>query len=241
MDLKENLENLSKDIQDIGNLVENLVNNSNVSLIDLDLLKARVHDLYDSVIGVKWKMKLDETKAVVREDKPVEQLIGNIEEKEEEPASGKIVMHDQGKEEEKEEGKAEIRKEKQEDLPVSLPSEKVVSPGVLSDRYQNSQNYRNEALKKESPVQDIASKFHDQPIPDIGTAIGINEKFRYIRELFDGNSSLYNKTIDELNNVESEADAISYLQENFSWDPEEKLARRLLDLTRRKLKNQEND
>ena len=241
MDLKENLENLSKDIQDIGNLVEKLVNNSNVSPIDLDLLKARVHDLYDSVVGVTWKMKLDKSKAVIQDDQPVEQLIGTIEEKEEEPTSEKIVMHDQGKEEEKEEEKAEISNEKHEDLPAFSPSEKVRTPGVLSDKFQNSQHYRNEALKKESPVQDIASKFHDQPIPDISTAIGINEKFRYIRELFDGNSTLYNKTIDDLNNVGSEADAISYLQENFSWDPEEKLAKRLLDLTRRKLKNQEND
>jgi len=263
MDFKENLENLSKDIQDIGKLVENLVNNSNVSLVDLDLLKARVHDLYDSVIGVAWKIKLDKTMDSVKDDKPAVQTIEKIDEREEEPeiekiemqdpvnidvreeepAPEKIVMDDQDKVEAKEEEIVEIIEDKQEDLPAPplSNSERSENSGVLSDKYQNRQNYRNEALKKENPVHDIASKFHDQPIPDIGAAIGINEKFRYIRELFDGNSSLYIKTIDDLNNVESEADAISYLQQNFSWDPEEKLAKNLLDLTRRKLKNQEND
>ena len=243
MDLKENFKNLSKDIQDIGKLVENLKNNSDVSIVELDFLKTRIHDLYDSVIGVSWQVKLDKSGDVVRDDKPVDEQNVIVEELDdrkeitEERIVEEIEIQDHGDEEEK----VEFQKEKQENIlsqPSTLGSEKT---SVLSDKYQNRQNYRNEALKKEKPVQDIASKYHDQPIPDIGAAIGINEKFRYIRELFDGNSTLYNKTINSLNTVESEADAISYLQNNFSWDMEEKMAKRLLDLTRRKLKNREND
>jgi len=243
MDIKENFKNLSKDIQDIGKLVENLKNNSDVSAVELDFLKVRIHDLYDSVVGVSWQMKLDKSGDVIGEDKPVEKQNVIIEKTRErkETAEERIVeeveIQDSGDEKEK----VEYQKDKQENI-LSQPSSEVgEKTSVLSDKYQNKQNYRNEALKKEKPVQDIASKYHDQPIQDIAAAIGINEKFRYIRELFDGNSTLYNKTIDSLNTVESEADAITYLQKNFSWDMEEKLAKRLLDLTRRKLKNREND
>lgn len=242
MDLKENLKNLSKDIQDIGKLVENLKNNSDVSTVELDFLKVRIHDLYDSVVGVSWQMKLDKSGDIIRDGEPADEQNVIIEKPEErkETAEERIVeeveIQDPGDEEEK----VDFLKEKQEDI-LLQPSSKVrEKTNVLSDKYQNRQNYRNEALKNEKPAQDIASKYHDQPIQDIGAAIGINEKFRYIRELFDGNSTLYNKTINSLNTVESEADAIRYLQENFSWDMEEKLAKRLMDLTRRKLKNREN-
>ncbi len=237
MDPKENLENLFKDIQDIGKLVENLINNSNVSPVDLDFLKARVNGLYDSVLGVSWRMKLDKTEDAGQGITPVEKRTEKIEKIPEEPTRETIVLQESVSIEEID----EISKEKQEDL---LPPPAIRIGGktsVLSDKYQNKQKYRNEALKNENPVQDIASRIHDQAISDIGAAIGINEKFRYIRELFEGNSSLYKKTIDSLNNAESEADAIAYLQENFSWDPEEKLAKSLLDLTKRKLKNREND
>lgn len=244
MDLKENFENLSKDIQDIGKLVENLKNNSDVSAVELDFLKVRIHDLYDSVVGVSWQMKLDKSEDIVRDDQLADNQSVIVEESEKriETTEERIIVEEEeiiapGDEEEK----VEFQMEEQEDM-LSQPSSEVKEKSsVLSDKFQNKQNYRNEALKKEKPVQDIASKYYDQPIQDIGAAIGINEKFRYIRELFDGNSTLYNKTINRLNTVESEADATRYLQDNFSWDLEEKLAKRLLDLTRRKLKNQEND
>ena len=235
MDLKENFKNLSKDIQDIGKLVENLKNNSDVSAVELDFLKSRIHDLYDSVVGVSWQMKLNKSDDVVRDNKTVEKQNMIIEETEE--IVEEIEIADPGDKEDK----VEFQKEKQEDILSQSSFEGKEKVSVLSDKYQNKQNYRNESLKKEKPVQDIASKYHDQPISDIAAAIGINEKFRYVRELFDGNTTLYNKTINSLNTVESEADAIRYLQDNFSWDMEEKLTKRLLDLTRRKLKNREND
>ena len=244
MDLKENFENLSKDIQDIGKLVENLKNNSDVSSVELDFLRVRIHDLYDSVVGASWQMKLDKSEDLVRDDQPADNQSVIVEE----PEEKKKTTEERITEEEveiiapgDEEEKVEFQKEIQEDILSHASAEGKEKSSVLSDKFQNKQNYRNESLKKEKPVQDIASKYHNQPIQDIGAAIGINEKFRYIRELFDGNSTLYNKTINRLNTVESEADATRYLQDNFSWNMEEKLAKRLLDLTRRKLKNQEND
>ena len=243
MDLKENFKNLSKDIQDIGKLAENLKNNSDVSAVELDFLKVRIHELYDSVVGISWQMKFDNLGDIVGDDKPADEQNMIVEETRErkETADERIVEEVETQDPGNEKEKVEFQEEKQEDIPSQPFSEVDEKTSVLSDKFQNRQNYRNEALRQEKPVQDIASKYHDQPIQDIAAAIGINEKFRYVRELFNGNTSLYNKTISSLNTMESEADAIRYLQDNFSWDLDEKMAKRLLDLTRRKLKTREND
>ncbi len=118
---------------------------------------------------------------------------------------------------------------------------KQKSKEVVSDLYKNKQKYRNESLQKERVSSDISSKFHNNPITDIASSIGINDKFRYVRELFDGDSSKYSSTIEVLNQVGSEVDAVNYLKDNFSWDMEDKLVSRLLELTRRKLKIKGDD
>ena len=117
---------------------------------------------------------------------------------------------------------------------------KQKSKEVVADLYKNKQKYRNESLQKERVTSDISSKFHNNPITDIASSIGINDKFRYVRELFDGDSSKYSSTIEVLNQVGSEVDAVNYLKDNFSWDMEDKLVNRLLELTRRKLKTKGN-
>ncbi len=131
-----------------------------------------------------------------------------------------------------------------EELEVeNIINDKIVQPSkeVVSDLYKNKQKYRNESLQKERVTSDISFKFHNNPITDIASSIGINDKFRYVRELFDGDSSKYSSTIEVLNQVGSEVDAVNYLKDNFSWDMEDKLVSRLLELTRRKLKTKGND
>ena len=49
----------------------------------------------------------------------------------------------------------------------------------------------------------ITSVMQNKPVSDIGAAIGINDKFYYIRELFSGDSRAYQDTIRRLNSSAS--------------------------------------
>lgn len=63
--------------------------------------------------------------------------------------------------------------------------------------------------------------------PDIKTFIGINEKFRFINELFDGNLRIYDESIQKLNQTESSTDAdqiLNDLKDVFSWKTGEETA-----------------
>jgi hypothetical protein len=55
-------------------------------------------------------------------------------------------------------------------------------------------------------------------VEDIRKAIGINDKFLFLRELFGNNSDFMNQTIDELNKLNTFAQAQAFLKSNFSWD-----------------------
>lgn len=72
-------------------------------------------------------------------------------------------------------------------------------------------------------------------ISDLNKAIGINDRFLMIRDLFDGDAERYTDTIDTLNEFETLDDAMIYIIENFAWNPETEGARLLVSLIERKL------
>lgn len=71
-----------------------------------------------------------------------------------------------------------------------------------------------------------AEKFKEQPtlgdkvsrskLNDIKKAIGINERFLYANELFGGDMAAFKQAVDELNHVDSEADADRLLNEELA-------------------------
>ncbi len=69
------------------------------------------------------------------------------------------------------------------------------------------------ADKLSSPDKSVASRIEKSKIQDLRQAIGINDKFLLINELFEGNISYYNKAIDELNSFQSLNGAKTYLIE----------------------------
>ena len=72
-------------------------------------------------------------------------------------------------------------------------------------------------------------------ITDLRKAIGLNDKFLMIKDLFGGNAALYEATIDTLNEFDDLDDCMIYIVENFSWNPDSEGAKLLVSLIERKL------
>jgi hypothetical protein len=285
MEFKDKIENLSKDIQDINNLLEIIKNNNGISRIEVDILKARIQGLYLSLLELDKKEPVTKDKTnekdiadFERNFEVIEALVPEPEEEEakNEPNQEDILITENDKHKEKRKTEENIipdpvTKSGPESIKVqdpeinNEPEKKIInktdiseektlnkekenmttfvksqpnssSKEVVSDMYKNKQKYRNESLQKERVKSDISAQFHNKPIADIASTIGINDRFLYIRELFSGDSSMYSKAIEFLNNVDSEQKAADYLKDNFSMDVKNKLVKQLLDLTRRKLK-----
>lgn len=83
----------------------------------------------------------------------------------------------------------------------------------------------------------LASKLSKTKIKDLVSSIGLNEKFLFINDLFDGNSALYNQEIQVLNTQNNSTDALQYfqqLQQKFNWEKESKVYEKLKDLVERR-------
>lgn len=115
--------------------------------------------------------------------------------------------------------------------PEEKTQQKPVS--ILADSFTNKPASINEQLgagkSKDSATEIIKSRHIDS----LGSAIGLNDKFFLIRELFDGDSSKYSQAIARLEQVESEDDARAIISGYSAGDNEATAL--LLDLIKRKL------
>ncbi len=99
----------------------------------------------------------------------------------------------------------------------SNPTRPVVTPTLFPDEPQTI----GEKIKKEEApsvadrisgqIEDksVASNLMHMPLADIRAAIGINEKFLFINELFGGSLQEYNQAIQSLNQANGEEDALT--------------------------------
>ncbi len=86
-----------------------------------------------------------------------------------------------------------------------------------------------DSFLKEKSVNDLISaesgklehKLSNRPVISIQAAIGINDRFQYIRELFEGKSEIFLKTVSEIDNMNDIKEAVHYLQQNFKWKKNE--------------------
>jgi len=84
----------------------------------------------------------------------------------------------------------------------------------------------------------IADKMQKSQINDLRQVIGINEKFLFINELFNGDMSRYNKVIDELNELSTQQGINAYLIElkvANQWPDENDAFNKFKDLLDRKI------
>lgn len=80
----------------------------------------------------------------------------------------------------------------------------------------NVQTFADTISPAETAAADIVGK---GAIDDLSAAIGINDRFLMIRDLFDGNSDAYNAAVQKLNSFGNLNDCMVYIVENFEWNP----------------------
>ncbi len=85
--------------------------------------------------------------------------------------------------------------------------------------------------------QSIADKMQNATITNIREAIGINDKFLFINELFNGDLQKYNSVIDDIDGFTTKKGIETYLLElkiQYQWDDEGQAFIKLTELTNRK-------
>lgn len=116
---------------------------------------------------------------------------------------------------------------------VETENIKEVPKETITEKHSHSHKLINETIKTRT-VMDVSSKLKAAPIPSIQSAINLNDKFLFIRELFKNNNLLYNQTIERLNSARNFDEAMTIVEKEFAWDMNEPLVIKLIELIKRK-------
>jgi hypothetical protein len=115
-----------------------------------------------------------------------------------------------------------------------IPVREQDSP-ILADKFSHVTNTFHDNLGIISSEDDLSVMLKSQPIDSLPDAIGINDKFLFIREIFKGNQVDYHQAISRLDNVENLTDAKAVIMSYTGGNDENEAVKQLLDLVKRKL------
>ena len=117
---------------------------------------------------------------------------------------------------------------KDEAVPVVEPVN-VVPQQRLGDTFGEVKTLADQMAKNDTPTTPF------NRITELRQAIGLNDKFLMIRDLFGGDAVRYEATIDTLDEFEDLDECIIYIVENFRWNPDLEATKLLVSLIERKL------
>lgn len=96
----------------------------------------------------------------------------------------------------------------------------------------------NDKFSSNAEQPTLADKLSQQPIKDLTKAIGLNQKFLFMNDLFEGENEKYKKAIETINNFSDFIAADEYINNNlkykYNWDIDGVSAQKFMDLVKRR-------
>jgi len=125
--------------------------------------------------------------------------------------------------------------------PISKPVEKPVIHEIPKPEEAPKENpVIGETFQKERSLNDVMGEKQAQetslgngPISSLRSAIGLNDRFLFIREIFGNNTDKYNMIIDHLDKLETIQQAVEYLKANLTLQKND-TSMKFVDLLKRR-------
>ena len=128
---------------------------------------------------------------------------------------------------------AEPYVEPQIEIAVATPAASAVpeSEQVLGEVIKSNVQTIADTIK---PKDTAAEKIVKGSVNDITKAVGINDRFLLIRDLFGGSSEEYDRVMTQLNSFDNLEDCMIHIVENYDWNPNSDGAKLIMELIERK-------
>lgn len=101
------------------------------------------------------------------------------------------------------------RDDQELELEESAPIEKQ----AFGEKFVQGKSVNDLLLEQARPD----SRFSNLPVSSLQAVIGINDRFLFTRELFDGNGEQFSEAIRKLDSMGNIHDAAAFLRENYKW------------------------
>lgn len=232
---------------------------SQLHAIDIDITLEKLRNVYDTMSSLKQELlitpnntssasseKKDNTPTIVTKNEDIKPPITELEDKTiivTASESADIATDQPGAEESIQ---FDVDEKEPNIEPEPEPSPKPTAPkpttssnsfeeSSISGKYNKNRPTLHEELSTQVSSEDLANQLKNRPITNLSSAIGLNEKFEFIHNLFNGDKDKYEEAIEKLNTTTSFNEAYNYLSSTLNWDMSEALPQRVLELIRRKL------
>lgn len=202
---------LEKRIATLDKTIEELQKALNAANAALAVQRDLMEELEQRLVEVEARPAMDEEPEV-----EVELLMDDDTEEPE------LVTAEVAEEEPVQETPAEAMEEPQEQLqpePATQPETVVAEPAQEEPKAEPAP-----AVAPAEPVHTDAHKAntaYGAPVTDLKQAISIGDRFLYQRELFGKNGELMQRTIADLNGLNTFDEAMEYIDRHFNWDKEQ--------------------
>ena len=232
MEFKNTVEVLHAQAREIAEITLRLEQQDDIPFIEIDILMDKLRNLYDLSADLRLALQTDYKQE--RKDSEI---------KKEEPFAAQEKTEPKPEEKPAQPMKEVIREKIAEDLATEAieKGKQKDTTRLVSDRFKESSPTVNEENSGKSKKEDVTTQYKTSPIGSIKSALGLNEKFELINQLFKGNKEQFDHTIEVLDAAGSFVEAYNYLEESFEWDMNDTYVQRLLELIRRKLIKRRNE
>jgi hypothetical protein len=124
-----------------------------------------------------------------------------------------------------------------EDVPTLAQQTPIINiPAEINDMVSGKQESLNEKLSQ--PKTEVSHKLTEEPVKDLRKAIGVNDRFLYINELFRGDEAMYERSIKNINNFSILAEAEYWIRRELKvkigWSDSDEVVKQFDQLVRRR-------
>jgi hypothetical protein len=225
MDFNSTIDIIIRDLRELREIIDDFKNYHDVPQIQIELAKSKCKST-EEIIALLKNYKPDEIIKIPFEKGNQENEMSQVE------SSDGITVDDREKDSVSPEEKPADDAGNKPD-----PSARVKSPEtkIIADSFNKASNTLLEQYGDKDKDDDLASVLKTRKVDDLSDAIGINDKFLFIREIFGGNKSSYEEALIKLNKAQTFPDAKAIILSYSDEGEENAVVKQLLGIVRRKL------
>jgi hypothetical protein len=245
MDFNSTIDLIIKDLNEASEIIDDLKKYPGVPALQVEFAKSKCKSAGE-VIALLKNMNIMQAKTEPLYEKPVEKPVA-VQREEKVKASSPVVQTEEkivppnlvAQVEEKlvtVKSVSSPAPARQEKKPEGKTAEKKVETSVADKFTPQHDLYEEQAKRAE---KDLSDRLKIRPITNLSDAIGLNDRFLFISDVFDGNKDAYNQAISRLDKAENLQDAMAIIMSYTGEKPENEAVVQLLDLVRLKLPSNE--
>jgi hypothetical protein len=246
MDFNTTIDIIIKDLKEAREIIEDLKQYPGVPQIQVELAKSKCKSAEEIMALLKtlnkdYKLPHDKEADGVENSKvtkPVEPVINDklVEITEEAEIKSAKLSVEKKKEPEIIDRTINHKPSVESDTVIRKKQrEKTPEKNIVADKFTAKSDTLHEQLGSKKIDLDISEVIKSIPVSNLSEAIGLNDKFIFIQEIFNGDQKSYNEAISKLNKVNNLSDAKAIIMSYTGEGDENDAVIQLLELVKRKL------